>query len=196
MDDPNRHIWQKFHIHKGDTLPFVGFKDYTRDELAILFNELGYKTGAEIGVKRGWFSNLLCESIPDLKLLCVDPWTKYSRSVGDERAEQHYKVAAKVLSPYNATLMRMTSMEAVKEIPNDSLDFVYIDGLHDFDSVILDLIHWTPKVRIGGIVSGHDYIHHFEGGVIQAVNAYTYAHNIHSWYITKGEPLPSFYWVR
>ena len=134
--------------------------------------------------------------LPDLKLLCVDPWTKYSRSVGDERAEQHYKVAAKVLSPYNATLMRMTSMEAVKEIPNDSLDFVYIDGLHDFDSVILDLIHWTPKVRIGGIVSGHDYIHHFEGGVIQAVNAYTYAHNIHSWYITKGEPLPSFYWVR
>lgn len=196
MDDPNRHIWQSFHIHKGDTLPFVGFLDHTREDLARVFNELGYRVGAEIGVKHGHFSKVLLDTIPDLKMFCIDPWCAFGRSVNQGRAERRYQQAKELLSPYKATLMRMTSMEAVEEIPNDSLDFVYIDGLHDFDSVMLDLIHWTPKVRVGGIVSGHDYVHHFEGGVIQAVNAYTYAHNIHSWYITKGESLPSFYWVR
>jgi hypothetical protein len=86
-------------------------------------------------------------------------------------------------------------MEALPLIPDNSLDFVYIDGRHEFDFVIQDIIGWSAKVRPGGIVAGHDYYNFYQGGIILAVDAYTRAHNISLWYITKEEQ-PSFFWVK
>ncbi len=87
-------------------------------------------------------------------------------------------------------------MDAVRDFPDKSLDYVYIDGLHDFDNVMMDIIHWTRKVKSGGIVSGHDFAVAHNDGIIQAVEAYTRAHNIQTWYITHEDYPPSFCWVR
>ena len=38
-----------------------------------------------------------------------------------------------------------------------SLDFVFIDAEHTFESVLDDLSAWWPKVRPGGLLAGHDY---------------------------------------
>ena len=89
----------------------------------------------------------------------------------------------------------MTSMEAVSKIPDASLDFVYIDGRHEFDFIMMDLIAWAPKVRAGGIVSGHDYYQFYRGGVVHAVNAYVLGHNIKEWFVTR-EKECSFFWVK
>ena len=35
---------------------------------------------------------------------------------------------------------------------------MYIDARHDYESVKEDLEHWLPKVKLGGIVAGHDYV--------------------------------------
>ena len=51
--------------------------DKTRDDLALYFKERGYKTGAEIGVDRGLYSEVLCKSNPGVKLYCIDPWKIY-----------------------------------------------------------------------------------------------------------------------
>ncbi|NIV98148.1 class I SAM-dependent methyltransferase, partial [Candidatus Saccharibacteria bacterium] len=61
--------------------------------------------------------------------------------------------------PYkdNVEFIKKTSMEAVKQFEDYSLDFVYIDAAHDFNNIMLDLIKWVPKVKIGGAVCGHDY---------------------------------------
>ena len=72
---------------------------------------------------------------------------------------------------------------------------------HDFDNVMLDIISWVPKVKIGGIVAGHDYVEGFDCGVINAVRAYTQAHCIHNWYLTYDTnktdvPVHSWFWVR
>ncbi len=40
---------------------------------------------------------------------------------------------------------------------DQSLDFVYLDARHDFQGVFSDLIAWWPKLRIGGVIAGHDY---------------------------------------
>ncbi|SDD85095.1 Methyltransferase domain-containing protein [Sphingomonas sp. YR710] len=53
--------------------------------------------------------------------------------------------------------MRMSSRDAAALIDNDSLDFVYIDANHSFSSTSEDLDLWFPKLKIGGIFSGHDY---------------------------------------
>jgi len=193
--DADKVIWEKFHIHKHDTLPFSPWlKDPTRSHLAELFAELGYTKGAEIGVASGEFSLEMCRMIPNLTLICVDPWEVYDR-VAQDRVDWRYSLAKDRLAKFSVEFMKMTSMEAVKQIPDESIDFVYIDGLHTFDAVVMDIIEWSKKVRKGGMVTGHDYYEFYQSGVIPAVRAYTQAHNIQQWYITK-EKEASFFWVK
>ena len=194
--EADRLIWEKFHIKPHDSLPFTGWTPVTREILPELFRELGYKVGAEVGVAQGTFSRLLCQEMPGLKLTCVDPWVEYSRGRISQRVcDQRYRMAVRRLTPYGCDIKRMTSLAASAGVADGSLDFVYIDGGHEFDNIMLDLILWAPKVRLGGIVSGHDYYAFYQSGVVKAVNAYTEEHQIRQWYLTKEES-PSFLWVR
>jgi len=187
-------IFKKFRIRNGDSLPFKS-DGGTRDILAQLMGEIGYKTGAEIGVFRGAYSEILCKSISGLKLKCIDPWLAF-RSNTQERMEGRFIRTCRRLRHFDAEIIRKPSMEFVKEVPNRTLDFVYIDAMHEFDPVMLDLICWSDKVKSGGMVAGHDYSSpNWWNGVIPAVNAYTQAHNISKWYVTD-EKDPSFFWVK
>lgn len=67
-------------------------------------------------------------------------------------------------------------MEALKQFKDNSLDFVYIDGNHDYQFVLDDITGWTKKVKMGGAVAGHDYKqykHKNEDGVRRAIKDYT-----------------------
>lgn len=200
--DVDKIIRGKLHVKGDESLPYIGWaKNVSRHGLAELFNELGYKVGAEIGVRKAQFTQVLCEKIPGLKIYCVDTWEPYRYGgVTQERQDLYLDEVKKVLQPYNHIIMKTTSMEAVKQIQDNELDFVYIDALHDFDNVMLDIIHWSRKVKPGGIVSGHDFGFNPSLGIVKAVTAYTQAHNIQSWYITHklehGEGFPSWFWVR
>ena len=48
--------------------------------------------------------------------------------------------------------------EAASLFENGSLDFVFLDADHSFESVWQDLRVWYPKIRIGGILAGHDFL--------------------------------------
>ena len=53
----------------------------------------------------------------------------------------------------------------------ESLDFVFIDAAHDMRNVLADVASWTPKIKKGGIMAGHDYgAGHI--GVTDAVDLY------------------------
>lgn len=52
---------------------------------------------------------------------------------------------------------KMTSVDAAKLFDDKSLDFVFIDANHKYDYVSADIAAWFPKVKSGGIISGHDY---------------------------------------
>lgn len=129
-----------------------------RIDLAKYFKELGFKVGAEIGVLEGSYSRALCRYNPELKLYCIDAW-----GLVDKRESMRafhlkmYERAKRKLSFHTSILIRKPSIEAVKQFTDDSLDFVYIDANHSYDAVKEDITIWTPKVRSGGIVSGHDY---------------------------------------
>lgn len=192
MNSVDKEIWRKFHVHHGDVPPIMGF-DGTRDTLAELFRDLGYKTGAEVGVQRAIYSEILCKANPGVHLYLVDPYTPFThhsqhwQSVQEERAHNR-------MAKFDVEFIRKTSLEAAKDIPDGSLDFVYIDAMHDFDNVMLDIIAWSPKVRKDGIVSGHDYEHYYTCGVPKAVDAYAQAHNVGLYYITPKDPPRSWFW--
>jgi len=202
MDDLDKYIRIKMHVKRNDNLPHTGWtRAINREGLAEIFNEAGFKKGCEVGVRRGGYSVVLCQKIPGLELFCVDPWIPYrGRRPSQEHQDHIYEDAVRNLAPYNCHIIRKTSMEAVKDFADNSLDFVYIDAMHEFDPVMMDIICWTPKVKIGGIVAGHDYVDSYTCGVIDAVRAYTFYHNIYHWYITydwqKKEGTPSWFWVK
>ena len=58
----------------------------------------------------------------------------------------------------------MTSVDASFKVP-DSLDLIFIDGSHTFESARNDYLHWKPKLRPGGVLAIHDvYDSEEEGG--------------------------------
>lgn len=183
--------------------PYIGEEVTTRQTIYDLFRDEGYRKGVEVGVMAGCNAKMMFRTIPDLDLTLVDPWKQFSKHTPDKWMQGQYERCMRRLRHWNPTYMRMDSMEAAEKIEDGSLDFVYIDGGHDFDNVMLDLIHWSKKVRTGGVVSGHDFFYGDGIDVVPAVVAYTQAHNIHRWYITGGvrpysntnEP-PSWLWVK
>jgi hypothetical protein len=173
----------------------------TRDDLAELFAELEFNKGVEIGVDQGLYSEILCKANPNLVLHGIDPWKAY-RGYTDYTSQTHIDAnradALKRLAPYNVLLVEKFSMEAVKDYPDQSLDFVYIDGNHEFLHVAEDIAHWVKKVRRGGILAGHDYrrtSNNWVCHVVDVVNAWTYAHKIKPWFLT-GNDIPSWFWVK
>jgi predicted O-methyltransferase YrrM len=66
-------------------------------------------------------------------------------------------------------VIRMNSLEAADLYEDSSLDFIFIDGSHDYNSVTSDLSAWYPKIKETGIFAGDDYQPGYWPGVIAAV---------------------------
>jgi hypothetical protein len=196
--------------YSANEIPGVGRNDIPALLEAVFPPEQESIWGAEIGVERGVYSRILVSGTRRVRLIMVDPWEHYPGyrdHVSQDKLEGFVLEARKVQHDFmgRATIVRRYSVDAAKLHQNDSLDFVYIDGNHSIDNVIADLAAWTPKVRSGGLIMGHDYRkpknnigHH----VVEAVNAWTYAHRISPWFLlgAKGDPNRdqnrSFLWVK
>jgi len=202
--NPVSYIVKKYNLKIGHETSkrAVTIPNVDRNDLAKLFAELGYKVGAEIGVQRGVYSEILCKANPNLKLFCVDPYLAYKGyDTKQIKYDAFYKQARKRLKPFDCVFVKQFSMDAIKDFDDNSLDFVYIDGNHTLKYVVSDIVEWTRKVRHGGIVSGHDYIRraHFPRKVNsftgkfrrsnathhvpEAVNAYMASYYINPWFI-------------
>lgn len=174
---------------------------YSRDELATWFYQAGFMRGAEIGVERGYYSEILCTHNPNLVLYCIDPWYAYNgyrEHVSKAQYETIYGEAIRRLNPYDTKIMRMTSRAAADYFEKASLDFVYLDANHEFSHIAHDICLWEPKVKRGGIIAGHDFTRRKKNGYINhvkdVVQAYTYSHDIKPWYILTGDKSPSWFW--
>jgi len=169
-------------------------KGMTRHGLYETFAVNGYKVGAEIGVYRGRNALDICKTVPNVTLFGIDHWQRQGSFKTMQRVMKRYIRRGKFI------IVKKDSLEAVEDFEDGSLDFVYIDANHHFNAVVQDLIHWSRKVRKGGIISGHDYYKRYERHVMNAVNAYTTAHKI-SFFITdkeerKGKECNSFFWEK
>lgn len=135
----------------------------TRETLAEIFATLGFTLGAEVGVERGIYSEVLLKKNPELSLVSVDAWTAYTGyrdHMTQEAMDVLYEQAKERLKSYRERCMVVKgfSVDVAKDVVDESLDFVYLDGNHEFTEVVNDVASWEKKVRVGGIVSGHDYI--------------------------------------
>lgn len=159
----------------------------TRKGLYEIFLKRGYTRGAEIGVWVGRNAHEMLLTMPDLELWLVDPYTPYKagRSVYNEEIMKDVRRKATLrftgkFKDRNLKFLIMTSLEASRKVSDGYLDFVFIDGNHSYDAAMLDLLLWVPKVRSGGMITGHDYLNRTRTnvGVKTAVDHYTSYHGI------------------
>ena len=146
--DTQKYIKEKYSV-PDDTVA-MKLKGVLRQDLYVLFNELGFKLGAEVGVYRGANAKVILDTVPNLKLHLVDLWQQRSF------LRQTHKTLKRLKS--RIVTVEKASMDAVRYYEDESLDFVYIDADHTFDFVMQDIIEWSKKVRPGGIVAGHDFL--------------------------------------
>jgi len=136
----------------------------TREDFIIdVLKNRGYSVGAEIGTFYGEFANHILNNWEGT-LYMVDVWRKLSFSeypdvLNDLSLNGYQKTIEAITGLEDRGLMlRMSSKQAAKIFSDWSLDFVYIDANHRYEYVKEDLEMWYPKIKIGGMLSGHDYL--------------------------------------
>jgi hypothetical protein len=195
----------------GGALP-ITLPHANRQTLASFFAHMGFNQGAEIGVESGRYARDLCAANLGLHLYCVDAWQSYGayrQHVSQQRTEWMLERTRERLAGFSYTIIRKFSVEAAAGIEDGSLDFVYIDANHAYEHVVEDIAAWLPKVRSGGIISGHDYapwtLSGMPCGVVEAVNGWTKAYRIKPWFlvghtgIAPGDTRPrpqSWLWIK
>jgi hypothetical protein len=166
--------------------------NFGRDQLAELFRELALTSGAEIGVEQGVYSKILLEANPRLQLYAIDAWKSYRGyrdHTSQRKLDDFYQITKDRLKQFNhrCNILRGFSLDLVKQFGDESLDFVYIDSNHNYYNTVADIHHWIKKVKIGGIISGHDYTKYKDANVnihvVQAVQGYTDAYRIKPWFV-------------
>jgi predicted O-methyltransferase YrrM len=57
----------------------------------------------------------------------------------------------------NIKIIEGLSSEVYVDFLDESIDLVFIDADHQYESVKKDIASWYPKIKTGGIICGHDY---------------------------------------
>jgi hypothetical protein len=144
-------------------------------------NILKLNRGAEVGVLYGDTSAYLLKELPSLTLLSIDPYVTYKDDRdGRPQAQlsEYEAIARDKLAQFGtrSQIIKEFSVEAARTIEDESLDFVFIDANHTYDSVREDIEAWYPKVRKDGLFCGHDY--RSFPGVTQAVEEFAMAQKL------------------
>ena len=146
--------------------PREGGKRY--NWLSNTITKRGYTIGAEVGCAGGNTTGRIMRRCENLHLYAVDLWGpvpdkegggtqykdwdfKHIRTKFNKAIESHVD---------RVTVLQGLSWEMADKVEDGSLDFVFIDADHEYESVVKDIKAWTPKLKPGGMLSGHDT--HFE----------------------------------
>lgn len=130
-----------------------------------IINQLNGGVFVELGVWKGrsimYMAERAKELNKDVKLYGVDIFfvadqQKHCASLGTNFYDEVVKNIE--IMKDCITLYQMDSHDAYTKFEDDSIDFLFIDAHHTYEDVKIDLELWYPKVKTGGIISGHDYI--------------------------------------
>lgn len=130
--------------------------------LANTINRQKYTIGAEVGAGVGLTTGFLLENCRRLvSLTIVDLWEAVPGSSRFDRDDMEVVFRRRFEKEKQITILKGLSWEMASLVKDRTLDFVFIDASHDYNSVLKDVQAWYPKVRNGGLFCGHDL--HFPG---------------------------------
>jgi hypothetical protein len=141
--------------------------NFSRDQLpiAVLDALLGkeHLKVVEVGVEYGGYLDIYYPVLQAAveKFYLVDLWQTEGNDDHfikfTDRAEQGYARVRKLYgSNSKVEICKGSSIERSKDFPNEFFDYIYIDANHTKNAVLQDLEVWYPKLKVGGIIAGHD----------------------------------------
>lgn len=145
------------------------------DILSGLMLQQDYKTFVEVGCKEGRTTGHILKTVPDSRVIAIDPWMMQEKSADPTKETYEAWDFQKIEQTFwtnvgehkgRCAMLRKTSEKAATSLvfaPPASIDIIFIDALHDYEHVKQDIALWWPKVRIGGVLSGHDFNHKWPG---------------------------------
>ncbi len=185
-------IWQLKSLIDKWEFKLVGFKegarnDWLRPMIQYIHENYNIKSnlvGVEIGVAGGGNAFSIMTLLPMAKLYLIDPFTYLMYEWEGYRIDNQpafdkvRNIALKLLEPFSdkVVFIRKKSEDAIGDLP-DSLDFVYIDGNHEYDYVKRDLEMYYLKVKPGGVF-GSDNFESLLPEVARAVLEFTDKYNL------------------
>jgi hypothetical protein len=130
-----------------------------------LLNSQQVRGMAEIGVWKGDFSEFMLRGCSYLdRYYMIDPWANLPDwnkpfNVASEMFDEVYQemLVKTDFASEKRIILRGRTKDVLKHIPDESLDFAYIDGDHTLRGITIDLIRILPKVKEGGIIGGDDF---------------------------------------
>lgn len=150
-----------------------------RESLLTLLPQDGI--AAEVGVADGRFSERILELNNPKKLYLIDAWAMPNHPQYGEGG--HRLITRKFKSQIDEGLIsvhRGWSWDMLEKLPDDHLDWIYIDAAHSYDAVRKDLEVARRKTKESGYIAGHDYVRwgRFGArfGVLEAVNEFCLEH--------------------
>jgi len=133
-----------------------------RDNISRILNDKEYKLGIEVGTFVGEFSKTILSTWNGI-LYCLDVWRGMDDYKDSSNISDPIKTISLVLDNVKGyedrcVLIRTTSKYGSTMFPDEYFDFIYIDANHKYKYVKEDISCWYPKIKKGGMMSGHDYI--------------------------------------
>ena len=111
----------------------------------------------EIGSYKGKSANYIASSAKSL--VCID--TFLSDSTGQLQNEPVPNIKDFIKNTQSFTNIQIVvgkSEDKFNEFKDEQFDFIFIDGMHDYESVKRDIINYFPKLKMNGKMAFHDYL--------------------------------------
>lgn len=141
--------------------------------------------GAEVGVFRGHFAEILCDVLKPKTLYLIDPWEKMGELFGFSSDYTNGGLLPTRIAKQE-TVLRLQSFSNINIkfiegfFPEDAsfehtLDWVYLDASHSFDATLRELRYLDGIVTEKGCIFGDDWVlnpNHSHYGVFKAVQQF------------------------
>ena len=149
-------------------------------------------TIVEIGVALGRSIAFLAQEVlasgKTIHIVGIDPWLEI---MGQEQPDKQW-IGKQYPGPREAfeglmaehaprereivEIVQGYSWDVAPQFPDLSLDFVFVDGCHEYDAVKRDISTYLPKMKMGAIMAGDDFSNNLFPGVIRAVQESFFVH--------------------
>ena len=134
----------------------ISFEGKRQHLLRHLIEKHNFQTMIEVGIDTGKTTFYLLDNLPNLIIYAIDLDIKkfYNDNVKEKYGDR--------LIPIQGS-----SYVVADQIPDNFADIVFIDADHSYEAVKKDILKYTPKLKTGGLLTGHDIDY---PGVNKAVN--------------------------
>lgn len=172
-------IWKEAHKQKPQSDHWNAFHTQVPRTSTNFASEMFKETEvncAEIGVALAINSESILLMLNVKQMYLIDPYTTYTipyrwrkKTIPESLQKERLLLAQERLQRWTSkcTWLLEPSADAASKIPDNHLDFIYIDGKHSYQAIHQDLSLYYPKMKKGGILAGHD----FTGDWLEVVRA-------------------------